>query len=474
MSSQDNRNQRPGTSNSEDESWTSNFLPGWCSNTNSKNSPSETASNNRSPNANFAATAATEEDVEIQFSNDDAAGNKPSPWNLFHVLSCATANRTTLSDTSSTCRDDDDEGNSDTESVDFLSGYINSMETFLAASQEKTIQMYKRKIPPKVQRVTMAGTGTDLDTSMETIDSNVPSHSDKSAKKQLETIEKVEITERKFIRKIPPKVERVTMAGTIDTDGPSDEFVMHVKTVEKVERSDRKREDEKTGKKKKKVPKKPLKKKKLDDESDGRKKRGLWWKFLGLVGLSIVIYLISHFVSKSSSSDKNVNYSSSPDNSENTTAKPVVTDDPTKTPTETPTESPSSSPTASPSTSPSVTPATYIPGKLNVRENGLRLSEGLQSRIVARSGERVELKGLSNSGQVSEEKFHMRPDGAGVFEHPETGGWAYVSNAEVLATGGGGVGAIYFDKDGQVMDYRMLLKNTTHNCAGGKTPWNTW
>ena len=31
-----------------------------------------------------------------------------------------------------------------------------------------------------------------------------------------------------------------------------------------------------------------------------------------------------------------------------------------------------------------------------------------------------------------------------------------------------------FDKDGRVLDYRMVLNGTTSNCGGGRTPWNTW
>ena len=47
---------------------------------------------------------------------------------------------------------------------------------------------------------------------------------------------------------------------------------------------------------------------------------------------------------------------------------------------------------------PSISPVTptYIPGKLNVLSNGLSLSEGLQSRIIAQSGQRVHLTGLED------------------------------------------------------------------------------
>ena len=38
----------------------------------------------------------------------------------------------------------------------------------------------------------------------------------------------------------------------------------------------------------------------------------------------------------------------------------------------------------------------------------------------------------------------------------------------------GGVGAITFSKDGDVIDYRMVLTGSTRNNGGGRTPWNSW
>ena len=96
-------------------------------------------------------------------------------------------------------------------------------------------------------------------------------------------------------------------------------------------------------------------------------------------------------------------------------------------------------------------------------ENGLLLLSGLRSRVVARSGEAVK------TGQHY--KWHDSPDGGACFA-TEGGGWIYVSNSEVSLLGG--VGAIAFAKDGQVLDTYSILKNTSRNCSGGATPWGTW
>ena len=111
---------------------------------------------------------------------------------------------------------------------------------------------------------------------------------------------------------------------------------------------------------------------------------------------------------------------------------------------------------------------TYVPGEATVFENGLVLSTGLTSRIIATKYQRVSL----DTGGTSSESFHSKPDGAAVFLNEETGGWAYVTNSEDSESGG--VGAIYFDSQGRVIDYKMLLRGTRRNCGGGKTPWQTW
>jgi len=121
-----------------------------------------------------------------------------------------------------------------------------------------------------------------------------------------------------------------------------------------------------------------------------------------------------------------------------------------------------------------VTPAveTYTPGKLTVQKLGLLLSEGLDARIIATAGERVRY----HDGRESMESFHLNPDAGATFRDEREGnegGWIYVSNSEVN-NAEGGVGAITFDKDGNILDYKMLLKRSSMNCGGGRTPFGTW
>jgi hypothetical protein len=115
-------------------------------------------------------------------------------------------------------------------------------------------------------------------------------------------------------------------------------------------------------------------------------------------------------------------------------------------------------------------PITYVPGQLTVAENGMLLSQGLTSRQLAQKFQTVKY----HSGSESNEAFHDFPDGAATFLDPDpsnVGGWIYVSNSEYRNTYQGGVGAIRFDRDGNVIEYKMVLRNTRANCGGGKTPW---
>ena len=100
-------------------------------------------------------------------------------------------------------------------------------------------------------------------------------------------------------------------------------------------------------------------------------------------------------------------------------------------------------------------------------ENGLLLPAGFTSRVIAVSGEVV---GATNYA------WHMFPDGAGTFDDGN-GGWYYTCNSEVfdfMAADSGGVSAIHFDADGNIVDAYRILEGSNSNCAGGPTPWGTW
>ncbi|MDG9703329.1 alkaline phosphatase PhoX [Streptomyces sp. DH37] len=93
--------------------------------------------------------------------------------------------------------------------------------------------------------------------------------------------------------------------------------------------------------------------------------------------------------------------------------------------------------------------------------NGIQLPQGFTSRVIARSGQRV--PGTSYT-------WHNAPDGGACYV--DGTGWIYVSNSEINP--GGGASAVRFDSSGNITAAYRVLSGTRQNCAGGKTPWNTW
>jgi hypothetical protein len=102
----------------------------------------------------------------------------------------------------------------------------------------------------------------------------------------------------------------------------------------------------------------------------------------------------------------------------------------------------------------------------------IRIPAGFTVRAVASSGLPVATPGGSSINTLGF-NWHSSPDGGATYALDD-GGWIYTSNSEVLAPGGGGCSAIKFNADGAVVDAYPILTATTQNCAGGKTPWQTW
>lgn len=108
-----------------------------------------------------------------------------------------------------------------------------------------------------------------------------------------------------------------------------------------------------------------------------------------------------------------------------------------------------------------------------INADGLRLSRGLSSRLLATTGFPVTYTSRFALRDESERLWHDQPDAGACFPKEETGGWVYASNAEV-GNGGGGVYALEFDAEGEVVKYYPLIEGTSRNCGGGKSPWRTW
>lgn len=102
--------------------------------------------------------------------------------------------------------------------------------------------------------------------------------------------------------------------------------------------------------------------------------------------------------------------------------------------------------------------------------DGILIPEGFSVRAVARDLSNP-VSGTFDPLGLSGYHWHEAPDGGACFDAGD-GGWVYVSNSEVDP--GGGVGALRFDADGQVIDAYRILDQTRRNCAGGATPWQTW
>ncbi|MFB9067671.1 alkaline phosphatase PhoX [Pseudofulvimonas gallinarii] len=100
---------------------------------------------------------------------------------------------------------------------------------------------------------------------------------------------------------------------------------------------------------------------------------------------------------------------------------------------------------------------------LPANAHGLRLPAGFSSRIIARADEVIGRSGYA---------WHRAPDGGACFAAGD-GGWVYASNSE-LGPGAGGVGAVRFDPQGNIVDAYRIADGTTRNCSGGPTPWGTW
>lgn len=124
---------------------------------------------------------------------------------------------------------------------------------------------------------------------------------------------------------------------------------------------------------------------------------------------------------------------------------------------------------------------------LEANSDGIQLPEGFTSRVLATYSQPVAYDTGGNSGTFL---WHSDPDGGATFS-TDDGGWIYLSNSErrdsttfgntrALASAidptfaQGGVSALRFNANGELVDAYAVQRNTTTNCSGGATPWGTW
>ncbi|KAI2504381.1 Bacterial protein of unknown function (DUF839) [Fragilaria crotonensis] len=125
------------------------------------------------------------------------------------------------------------------------------------------------------------------------------------------------------------------------------------------------------------------------------------------------------------------------------------------------------SPSSSVSVTPGVTTATkvtYVPGLLTVVKAGLRLSAGLDVRIVANKDRPVKYY----NGAQSLVNFHTDPDAAGIFKERWIRKLLLRLKFREQHHRRGWIDRVQFK--GDVLGYRRVLSGTQRNCGGGRSP----